>query len=105
VFTAGACPLDADGDVVAPGDFEAQARQTLDNLEAVLHEAGSGLDRVLKATVYVVTRERDDLVRVVEVVEQRFGSTRPPNTLLGVRLLGYPEQLVEIEAIALLPEK
>src|SRR5262249_11905611 len=44
VFTAGACPLDAQGDVVGPGDLEAQALCALDNLSATLAEAGSSLD-------------------------------------------------------------
>jgi enamine deaminase RidA (YjgF/YER057c/UK114 family) len=101
VLTAGACPLDADGATVAPGDLEAQTRQTLDNLAAALAEAGSGLDKVLKTTVYVVAAERADLVRVFEVVEERFDPVRPPSTLLGVSFLGYPDQLVEIEAVAL----
>jgi enamine deaminase RidA (YjgF/YER057c/UK114 family) len=39
VFTAGACPLDSDGRVVAPGDVAAQARKTLDNLVATLRAA------------------------------------------------------------------
>jgi enamine deaminase RidA (YjgF/YER057c/UK114 family) len=40
-------------------------------------------------------------VRVWDVVAARFGSAKPPSTLLGVAMLGYPDQLVEIEAIAL----
>jgi enamine deaminase RidA (YjgF/YER057c/UK114 family) len=101
VFTAGACPLDASGEVVAPGDFQAQTHQAVDNLAAALAEAGSSLDAVLKTTVYVKASERSDLARVFNLVEERFAPARPPSTLLGVRLLGYPEQLVEIEAIAL----
>jgi enamine deaminase RidA (YjgF/YER057c/UK114 family) len=101
VFTAGACPLDAQGEVVAPGDLEAQARQTLDNLAVALSEAGSSLEQVLKTTVYVAGDDRSDLVRVWEVVEERFGEARPPSTLLGVSFLGYRDQLVEIEAVAL----
>ena len=101
VFTAGACPLDADGAVVAPGDFEAQTRQTLDNLATVLAEATSSFEQVLKTTVYVAAEDRSDMVAVFDLVEERFAPTRPPSTLLGVSLLGYPEQLVEIEAIAL----
>ena len=101
VFTAGACPLDAEGDVVAPGDLEAQTRQALDNLEAVLREAGSDLAHVLKTTVYVSTGERPDLVRAWNVVAERFAPARPPSTLLGVAVLGYAGQLVEIEAVAL----
>ena len=101
VFTAGACPLDAAGAVVAPGDHRGQARQALENLRLVLESAGSGFERVLKTTVYVVAEERADLVRTWEAVEEAFAPARPPSTLLGVALLGYPEQLVEIEAVAL----
>ena len=98
VFCAGACPLDAEGNVVAPGDLEAQARQTVDNLLAALHEAEVDADSLLKTTIYVTARERSDLVRVWEIVSARLG--RAPSTLLGVSLLGYPDQLVEIEAVA-----
>ena|SRR5437763_17221144 len=101
VFTAGACPLDREGKIVAPGDYEAQARQAVDNLRLALEGAGSGFARVLKTTVYVAAGERDDLVRVWKVVEASLAPGRPPSTLLGVTLLGYPEQLVEIEAVAL----
>jgi enamine deaminase RidA (YjgF/YER057c/UK114 family) len=101
VFTAGACPLDDDGTVVAPGHFEAQTRRTLDNLAVALGEAGSSFEQVLKTTVYVAAEDRSDLVRVFDLVEERFAPARPPSTLLGVDFLGYPEQLVEIEAIAL----
>ena len=100
LFTAGACPLDAHGRITAPGDLEAQARQALANLVATLAEAGSSLSEVLKTTVYVTTSDRSELVRVWAVVEERFAPARPPSTLLGVAVLGYPEQLVEIEAIA-----
>ncbi|MDQ3890355.1 MAG: RidA family protein [Actinomycetota bacterium] len=101
VFAAGACPLDEGGQVVAPGDFEAQTRQALDNLALVLAEAGSSLQRLLKTTVYVVASERSDLLRVWSVVEGYVAPARPPSTLLGVSLLGYAEQLVEIDAVAL----
>jgi len=98
VFCAGACPLDTVGNVVGPGDFEAQARQAVENLLSALHEAGADAEGLLKTTIYVATNERADLVRVWEVVAARLG--RAPSTLLGVSLLGYPDQLVEIEAVA-----
>jgi enamine deaminase RidA (YjgF/YER057c/UK114 family) len=101
VFAAGACPLDEAGDVVGAGDYEEQARVALANLEAALQEAGSGLDRVLKSTVYVASADRTQLVRVWAVVENGFAPARPPSTLLGVSVLGYEGQLVEIEAVAL----
>ncbi len=100
VFAAGACPLDAAGNIVAPGDLEAQAERSVDNLLAALAEAGAGAESVLKTTIYVVAGERGDLVRVWNVVSERLG--RAPSTLLGVSLLGYADQLVEIEAVAVL---
>ena len=100
VFTAGACPLDRDGRVVSPGDHEAQARAAVANLRAALRAAGADVHDLVKTTVYVVAREREDLVRVWRVVEAALAPARPPSTLLGVSFLGYPEQLVEIEGIA-----
>ena len=100
VCTAGACPLDEEGHVVAIGDHEGQARQAVANLRAALAGAGSSFGDVLKTTVYVVAQDRADLVRVWNIVEEAFAPARPPSTLLGVSLLGYPEQLVEIEAVA-----
>jgi enamine deaminase RidA (YjgF/YER057c/UK114 family) len=98
VFTAGACPLDEEGRVVAPGDREAQAARAADNLLAALAEHGAGRGSLVKTTIYVVADDRADLVRVWDVVSERLG--RAPCTLLGVSLLGYPDQLVEIEGVA-----
>jgi enamine deaminase RidA (YjgF/YER057c/UK114 family) len=103
VFTAGACPIDSQGRVADPGDLAAQTRLTLDNLTAALRAAGCGLEDVVKTTVYVASNERSDLHAAWEMVEERFGSKGPPSTLLGVSLLGFTDQLVEIEAVATLP--
>ncbi|QOC90148.1 RidA family protein [Micromonospora craniellae] len=103
VFTAGACPLDADGKTVAPGDYPAQARQVMTNLETALRAAGATLADVVKSTVYVASSEQADLVAVWEVVRDAFGDHDAPSTLLGVAVLGYDDQLVEVEAIATVP--
>jgi enamine deaminase RidA (YjgF/YER057c/UK114 family) len=103
IFTAGACPIDADGSVADPGDLLAQTRLALDNLTATLRAAGCGLDDVVKTTVYVASTERRDLHAAWELVEERFGSGGPPATLLGVTVLGFSDQLVEIEAVAARP--
>lgn len=100
VFTAGACPLDEDGKVVAEGDVRAQARQAAANLAAALRAAGAGLTDVLKTTIYVASADRADLVAAWDVIRAAFGGHDAPSTLLGVTVLGYPGQLVEIEAIA-----
>jgi enamine deaminase RidA (YjgF/YER057c/UK114 family) len=100
VFSAGACPLSPDGEVIGPGDVRAQARQAVANLAEALAAAGSGLPDVLKTTIYVASGERADLVAAWDVISSAFGEHDVPSTLLGVTVLGYPGQLVEIEAVA-----
>jgi enamine deaminase RidA (YjgF/YER057c/UK114 family) len=105
VFTAGACPLDADGNTVAIGDVAGQAEQVMANLEVALREAGVELRDVVKSTVYVATQRQEDLLAAWEVVRRWFGDHDAPSTLLGVSVLGYNDQLVEVEAIAALREQ
>ncbi|MGH3250309.1 MAG: RidA family protein [Trebonia sp.] len=99
IFTAGACPLDEHGQVTFPGDFGAQTRQTLGNLRIALEEAGATFADV-QTTVYVASGDRGDLVTAWDEVAAAFGDHDVPSTLLGVTVLGYSGQLVEIEAIA-----
>ena len=100
VLTAGACPLDDAGDVVCPGDVAGQARRVMENLVVALRAAGCGLADVARTTVYVASADRADLVAVWDVVRAAFGEHDAPSTLLGVAMLGYPGQLVEVEAVA-----
>jgi enamine deaminase RidA (YjgF/YER057c/UK114 family) len=102
LFTAGACPLDAAGALVAPGDHDGQADRAVDNLLAVLARHGAGPEHLVRTTVYVVGT-RADLVAAWDVVAARLAPHRPPSTLLGVAVLGYPGQLVEVDGIAALP--
>ena len=103
VFTAGACPLDDTGTIVAPGDVPAQAAKVMENLVVALRASGAELTDVAKSTVYVASSRREDLVEAWDVVRAAFGEHDAPSTLLGVALLGYPDQLVEVEAVAALP--
>jgi len=105
IVTAGACPLDVQGRVVAPGDVAAQTRQAFGNLRITLEECGAELRDVLKTTIYVSSGNRDDLVVAWNEVARSFGDYDPPSTLLGVAVLGYPDQLVEIEAIAVVTRR
>jgi enamine deaminase RidA (YjgF/YER057c/UK114 family) len=103
VFTAGACPLDAEGRTVAVGDVAGQARQVMANLVIALDAAGAQLTDVVKTTVYVASSRQADLGTAWEVVHAAFGDHEAPSTLLGVTVLGYDDQLVEVEAIAIRP--
>lgn len=99
LFTAGACPLDADGNVVGPGDHVTQAGVALENLTMALARYGARLQDIVKTTVYVVG-DRNDLHAVWDVVASGLAPYRPPSTLLGIATLGYAAQLVEIEGVA-----
>jgi enamine deaminase RidA (YjgF/YER057c/UK114 family) len=105
VFTAGACPLDAAGNTVSPGDIVGQTEQVMANLTTALRDSGATLGDVVKTTVYVASDSRRDLVTAWEVVRRHFGDHDAPSTLLGVAALGYADQLVEVEAIAALHDE
>lgn len=106
VLTAGAVPLDPDGNLVGVADYIAQTRQVLANLSSMLQATGSGLEHVVASTVYVVASEHHDLVRVWDVVRESELSAGPhTSTLLGVSHLGYAGQLVEITAVAVVASR
>ncbi|MFF1902670.1 RidA family protein [Kitasatospora sp. NPDC058218] len=102
LWLAGACPLDAEGRTVAVGDFEGQAHQVMRNLITVLEDEGAALTDLVRTTVYVASSDQADLVKVWEVYRTYMGSHDAPSTLLGVTVLGYTDQLVEVEAVAVL---
>jgi enamine deaminase RidA (YjgF/YER057c/UK114 family) len=104
LFTAGASPLDAEGRVVGAGDHATQAGAALGNLLAVLARHGAGPEHLVRTTVYVVG-DRDQLALTWHLVAAGLAPARPPSTLLGVALLGYPDQLVEIDGIAALAQR
>jgi len=100
VFTAGAVPLDAEGDLVGEGDPVAQAERVIENLLAPLQAGGAQPQDVAKTTVYVAGASFEAQSAVWQVVRSsEIG--RAPSTLVGVPILGYRGQLVEVEAIAL----
>ena len=100
VFLAGACPLDAEGRTVAVGDYAGQAAQCIETLRLALAAAGASLTDVVSTRVLVASTRQADLVAAWTVVRDAFGDHDVPSTLLGVTVLGYNDQLVEIEAVA-----
>lgn len=101
VHVAGACPLAPSGETKHVGDVAGQAAVCVENLVQSLNAADCGLEDLIKTTVYVASSEQDDLVAAWEVIRDAIAPHRPPSTLLGVAALGYDEQLVEIEGVAI----
>ncbi|NNH68528.1 RidA family protein [Nocardia uniformis] len=100
IFLAGACPLNTDGSTAAIGDYAGQAAKAVENLRTALQEADAELENVISTRVLVASSQQADLVEAWEVVRDAFGEHDVPSTLMGVTVLGYDNQLVEIEAVA-----
>jgi len=100
IFLAGACPLNEDGSTAAVGDYRGQAAKAFENMRIALADAGASVEDVLSTRVLVASARREDLGAAWEVVRDSFGEHDVPSTLMGVTVLGYADQLVEIEAVA-----
>ena len=100
VFLAGACPLEKDGTTAAVGDYAGQAAKCIETLSEALRAVDATLENVVNTRVLVASSQRSDLGVVWEIVRDAFGDHDVPSTLMGVTVLGYEDQLVEIEAIA-----
>lgn len=100
IFLAGACPLNEDGTTAAVGDYAGQAAACVETMTRALVAAGATIEDVINTRVLVASSEQADLVAAWEVVRDAFGEHDVPSTLLGVTVLGYADQLVELEAVA-----
>jgi 2-iminobutanoate/2-iminopropanoate deaminase len=99
VFTAGQVALDpATGELVA-GDVKAQTDRAIRNLAAVLREAGTSLQRVVKTTVFLA--DMADFAAMNEVYGHHFGAHKPARSTVAVKTLPR-NALVEIDVVALL---
>ncbi len=100
LFCAGQTAVDDAGNPQHPGDMRGQIKLTLDNLEAVLADAGMGLINVVRLTIYAT--DVDEALKNFDLFGMRFGPIRsaPPMSLLGVTRLAIPGLLFEIEATA-----
>jgi 2-iminobutanoate/2-iminopropanoate deaminase len=98
VFCAGQVAADADGTVLPPDDFNAQAKMVMDNLTKALAAGGAGIADVTKITIYICNPL--DVAKARRILENYFGGHPPGSTLCIVRGLANPNFLLEIEAIA-----
>ena len=102
VFVSGQVAYGADGGIVGVGDVEAQATQVMENLGTCLREAGARFEDVTKVTVFLVDMAHRGQVAAVR--ERYFKGNYPASTLVQVAGLVHPDLLLEVEAIAVLPD-
>lgn len=100
LYISGQTAMSSDGRPLHDGDMGAQLALSLDNLEAVLGEAGMSLANLVRINVY--TTDVDQLFQHYGVLASRLGAARvaPTTTMLGVTRLAIPGQLVELEGTA-----
>lgn len=100
VWCSGQIAMDPSTGALIQGDVRAQTRRVLLNLQAVLTAAGSGLDRVVKCTVFL--RSMDDFAAMNEVYGEFFHTWKPARAAVEVRRL--PRDVdVEIDCVAVAP--
>ena len=97
IFCAGQIPIDPAAGAVVATTVEDQTRQAITNLRQVLEAAGSGLDKVVKTTVFI--SDMNDFAAVNGVYAEMFGATKPARSCVQAARLPKDVKL-EIEAIA-----
>ena len=103
IFIAGQTAINREGKLVSR-DFHAQAMQVFENLKAALAAVGAGFNDVVKLNSYIIEAEHQPILREVRASYMKGADNLPASTSLCVR--GFPRDgvLLEIEAIAVLPE-
>jgi enamine deaminase RidA (YjgF/YER057c/UK114 family) len=104
IYIGGQDAVDASGTIVGKGDIKLQTEQVLKNIQAALASAGAGLEHVIKWSLYVVAGQA--LQPGLEVFRQVWGNRPNPPAITScfVSSLANPDFLIEMDAIAVVPE-
>jgi len=103
VYIAGQVAMDRAGKVVGEGDIRAQTQQTFENLKAALEASGAKFENVVKLNYYFTDITQLPVVR--EVRDKFINTTNPPaSTAVEVKRLFREPYLIEVEAVAVVPE-
>lgn len=104
IYVAGQVSVDADRNIVGRGDLEAQAVQSLRNLQAALASAGATLTDVVKSDIFIKNYRPADNQAIRNALKQFFTHTNlPASNWIGVQALANEDFLIEIDAIAVVP--
>src|SRR5262245_33032292 len=102
VFISGMTARRADGSIAGIGDIEAQTKQVCENLKSAVEAAGGKMDDIVRVDVYVRNMEHFDQIHKVR--REYFKAPAPASTMVEICKMTSPDYLIEINAIAVLPE-
>ena len=101
LFTSGNVANDANGNLVGPGDCEAQSRQVMSNIRTIAEAAGASMSDVVKITCFLT--DVNDYAAYGRVRSETFSNSPPASSTVIVAALVRPEFLVEVEAVVRVP--
>jgi enamine deaminase RidA (YjgF/YER057c/UK114 family) len=102
VFVSGMTARRPDGTIAGIGDIAAQTRQVCENIKSAMESAGGTLDHVCRVDVYVRNMEHFDAIHAVR--REYFKPPLPASTMVEITKMTSPDYLIEINAIAVIPE-
>ena len=102
VFISGMTARRPDGTIAGIGDIDTQTRQVCENIQSAVEAAGGTLDDVCRVDVYVRNMEHFDAIHKVQ--REYFAPPLPASTMVEVTKMVSPDYLIEINAIAVVPE-
>jgi enamine deaminase RidA (YjgF/YER057c/UK114 family) len=104
IYIGGQDALDANGQIVGKDDLKAQTKQVMQNLQTALEACGCSFDHVVKMGIYLVHGQ--DLRPAFEVAQQFMSKSKEQPTVTGFMVpgLAHPDYLLEVDAIAFLPD-
>ena len=101
LFISGNVANDASGNLVGPGDCEAQSRQVMSNIRTIAEAAGASMSDVVKITCFLT--DVNDYAAYGRVRSETFSNSPPASSTVIVAALVRPEFLVEVEAVVRVP--
>lgn len=104
IFISGQLSHDETGNIIGAGDFEKQARQTYQNIEALLKRLGASIQNVVQDTAFVTDIENQAAI-LSKIHKQFFSKAKPTSTVVEVKRLFFAEQLIEVNAMAIIHKK
>lgn len=105
IYIGGQDAVNVNNEIVGKGDIAEQTEQVMKNLQTALSACGATFDKLVKLSIYIV--QGQDLYSGFKASQKYLGNLKNPPVITGffVAALAHPDYLVEIDAIAFIPEE